>query len=75
MTLTYDDEHLPINDYVDSDGVIHGKPTLRKRDVQLFLKRLRKNYKYDNHIKYFCCGEYGGKTFRPHYHLIIFGFL
>lgn len=73
VTLTYDDDHLPLNDYVDPDGVIHGKPTLRKRDVQLFLKRLRKNYKYDNHIKYFCCGEYGGQTLRPHYHMIIFG--
>lgn len=24
-------------------------------------------------IRYFACGEYGGKTDRPHYHAIIFG--
>lgn len=62
LTLTYDDEHLP-------DG-----NTLVKRDVQLFLKRLRKAIE-PLKIKYFCCGEYGSeeKSNRPHYHLIIYG--
>lgn len=48
--------------------------SLRKTDIQLFFKRLRKsksgNGKSD--IKYYVCGEYGGKTNRPHYHAIIF---
>lgn len=48
--------------------------TLDKTHVQLFMKRLRKaqcgNGK--SPIKYYCCGEYGGKTNRPHYHAILF---
>lgn len=47
---------------------------LSKRDIQLFFKRLRKaqfgSTKSD--IKYYACGEYGGRTQRPHYHIIIF---
>lgn len=46
-------------------------PTLSKRDVQLFIKRLRKRFP-EHHIKYFLCGEYGSHTARPHYHAIIF---
>lgn len=64
ITLTYADEHLPWSDY--------GLPTLDKRDVQLFLKRLRKAIPCK--IRYFGCGEYGKKFGRPHYHLIIFGY-
>jgi len=44
--------------------------TLKKRDLQLFFKRLRKLNK--EKIKYYACGEYGGKTMRPHYHIILF---
>ncbi len=62
VTLTYDDEHLPLK---------NGFPTLNKRDCQLFLKRLRKQFP-NHHIKYFLCGEYGITTARPHYHAIIF---
>lgn len=41
-----------------------------KRDIQLFLKRLRKNLsKYtDEKIRYYAVSEYGPKTFRAHYH-------
>nr|CAI9750266.1 replication initiation protein [Microvirus sp.] len=63
VTLTYNDSHLPY----DSDG-----PTLRVRDVQLFFKRLRKAFPALP-IRYLLSGEYGSKTFRPHYHAIIFG--
>lgn len=42
--------------------------SLRFRDVQLFLKRLRKAGFY---CKYICVGEYGGQTKRPHYHMIL----
>lgn len=66
LTLTYNDESIPCNKY--------GDYTLLKRDVQLFLKRLRKKYPlYD--IRYYCAGEYGEKTLRPHYHMILFGFM
>lgn len=74
VTLTYDNEHLPLNECIDEEtGEIGVSATLCKRDFQLFMKRLRKNYKYDNRIMYFCAGEYGSQTFRPHYHAIIFG--
>lgn len=38
-------------------------------DLQCFIKRMRKHHE----LRYFGCGEYGGKTRRPHYHLLIFG--
>ena len=57
-------------------------PVLNYRDVQLFLKRLRKrihnfcktNQLDSSHefIKYHCVGEYGPEHFRPHYHLLLF---
>lgn len=59
VTLTYDDDHLPDD------------RKLRKRDVQLFIKRLRKMY--PEQVRYYVCGEYGGQTFRPHYHCALFG--
>lgn len=74
VTLTYDDLHLPDNDIVNIEtGEIVQSPvhTLVKRDLQLFMKRLRKNTGQE--IRYFACGEYGDETHRPHYHLIIFG--
>lgn len=46
--------------------------TLRKKDFQLFMKRLRKEFP-DDHIRYFAAGEYGDKHLRPHYHAIIYG--
>lgn len=42
-------------------------------DMQLYFKRLRKTLKsqgYDFPIKYFCCGEYGSSTSRPHFHVL-----
>jgi hypothetical protein len=58
VTLTYDDEHLP------PDG------SLNKRDITLFLKRLRK--RYGAGIRYYQCGEYGELLARPHHHAILF---
>jgi hypothetical protein len=58
LTLTYDDGKVP------SDGCVS------KYDLQTFLKRLR--YYYDDKIRYFGVGEYGGQTLRPHYHVIVF---
>lgn len=61
VTLTYADPHLKW---------AHGHPQLHRPHVQLFLKRVRKaGYQ----LRYYGVGEYGSKTFRPHYHLIIFG--
>lgn len=60
VTLTYNDENLPVNG------------TLVKSDVQLFIKRFRKAIG-PREIKYFIGGEYGDHGRRPHYHCILFG--
>lgn len=67
VTLTYNDDYLPIGD--------QGLPTLVPDDVQKFMKRLRKEMsKWSDHkIRFYLCGEYGSTTYRPHYHLIIYG--
>lgn len=44
-----------------------------KRDVQLFLKRLRESISPLT-VRYFLCGEYGGLHNRPHYHILLFGY-
>lgn len=62
LTLTYNDNNLPKGN------------TLVKRDLQLFIKRLRKHHGTNNPIRYYACGEYGEHTGRPHYHAIIFGY-
>ena len=70
LTLTYDDANLPYN----QDSVV---PTLRKRDVQLFKKRLSSHARragISSNLRFFGCGEYGESTQRPHYHLIVYGF-
>lgn len=64
VTLTYDDDHVPPNG------------SLRYRDFQLFMKRLRKKHSGadDGPIRFFCAGEYGDTTNRPHYHALLFNF-
>lgn len=64
VTLTYDNEHVPFSR--------RGLLTLDKTDLQKFFKRLRKIHKGDQPIKYYACGEYGARTYRPHYHIILF---
>lgn len=44
---------------------------MQKRDLQLFIKRLRK-YLDPKEIRYYACGEYGDKMGRPHYHMALF---
>lgn len=46
---------------------------LDKKYLQDFFKRFRKSI-YPVKIKYFACGEYGPKTLRPHFHILIFGY-
>lgn len=63
LTLTYNDENLPINEF--------GEPTLVKKDWQDFMKRLRFHFS-DLRLRFFSVGEYGSTYGRPHYHAIIF---
>jgi len=60
VTLTYADENLPVGG------------SLVKRDLQLFMKRLRK--RFGSGIRFYGCGEYGGQFDRPHYHVLLFNF-
>lgn len=73
VTLTYDDEHLPRSFPVDSatGEILSVHASLVKSDLQKFFKRLRKNS--SQQLRYYCAGEYGTQTYRPHYHCIIFG--
>jgi hypothetical protein len=48
------------------DGSVH------KEHLQKFLKLLRFHLN-GRKIRYYAVGEYGSQTFRPHYHLIIYG--
>lgn len=73
ITLTYDS-------YIyDSHGRVIGERvsdfSVCKRDIQLFIKRLRKWYSSvsDEKIKYLACAEYGKRTHRAHYHCLLFG--
>jgi len=63
VTLTYDSDHVPITPKKFM--------TVDKRDIQLFMKRMRFNS--GKKCKYYVAAEYGSKTYRPHYHAIIFG--
>lgn len=58
--LSYNQDHLP--EYT----------SLCKRDLQLFMKRLRK-FISPRKCRFFACGEYGEEFGRPHYHIILFG--
>lgn len=65
LTLTYDTNNVPITK--------NGFMGANKRDLQLFFKRLRKIHdKYNIKLKYYAVSEYGGRTNRPHYHIILF---
>lgn len=72
ITLTYDESHIPYVRYSDTTSTPIDVPCVSKRDVQLFLKRLRKRFS-ECRIRYFFVSEYGPSTFRPHYHAILFG--
>lgn len=56
LTLTYEDKNLPPGG------------SLVVRDLQLFMKRLRKNL---GPVRFYACGEYGELTSRPHYHVLL----
>lgn len=59
VTLTYNDECMP------------PFGSLSVRDVQLFMKRLRKA-KEPGRVRFFLGGEYGDENKRPHYHALLF---
>jgi len=62
ITLTIDDINRNDTHSVD------------QRDMQLFIKRLRKQLE-PMKIRIFYCAEYGTKSLREHYHAILFGYM
>lgn len=60
VTLTYDDDHLPV------------RSMLHYPHYQAFMKRLR-FYSGTKGVRFYMCGEYGPTTWRPHYHALLFG--
>lgn len=68
LTLTYSDDNLP------------PLGSLRKLDLQNFFKRLRQTLfrickltgQSPRRLKYYAVGEYGDRTRRPHYHVLLF---
>lgn len=60
VTLTYSDERLPP----------YG--SLVKAHVSSFMKRLREAYA-PRKVRFFASGEYGERSKRPHYHILLFG--
>lgn len=68
ITLTYNDENIPTIVNCETGEIIH---TVIKKDLQNYIKRLRKNTNVEN-LRYYAVGEYGTKTMRPHYHVLLF---
>ena len=77
LTLTYNDQALLgvdifgrereilVTEFSSNGSIVN--TTLSKRDAQLFMKRLRKEF--DNvRIRFYLAGEYGDKTHRCHLH-------
>ena len=65
-TLTFSDENLPDKEWFPGGN-------LDVRRLQLFTKRLRKALGTAGALRFFASGEYGDRTNRPHYHIILFG--
>lgn len=66
-TFTYEDAKLPLKTIFSGASV----GILVKEHFQGFMKRLRAHFGYP--IRFYCSGEYGDTTHRPHYHAILFG--
>lgn len=69
ITLTYDDGHLPTCDQVSGEYFPNG--TLVKSHAIGFVKRLRAHCSAER-LRFYLCGEYGTRTGRAHYHVLLF---
>lgn len=88
ITLTYDDNNIPDGDSLDYRDVqlflkklrlwrsvydYRRTPTTVTKGKKQFTIWKSTQLEWSK-IRFFCAGEYGGETKRPHYHLIIFNF-
>lgn len=60
VTLTYSPEHLPF------------RGMLKPKDYFEFRQKM-KNHRRDYKLRFLGVGEYGSKTWRPHFHVCVFG--
>lgn len=57
-----------------------GHESLDKRDIQLFMKKLKSHVRRNEgkkaarNIRFYHCGEYGPSKGRAHYHVLLFGY-
>lgn len=78
LTITYSDDNLPREKFLELyNGTIFEQASLRKSDIQKFMKDVRSYYDYHyghQGVRFFGAGEYSPEKFRPHYHCIMFNF-
>lgn len=69
ITLTYRNETIPRVTLDNGEE----RATLSREHIALFLNSYRHWFRRRDCAfpRYFLCGEYGSKTFRPHYHLLL----
>lgn len=77
VTLTYADDHVKhLQSFIDSRFLsLHQVAPGEKDDLQDFMHNIRQIFKrkYDfSGIRFLACGEYGDKSLRPHYHVLLF---
>ena len=89
ITLTYDENHIPYNEVWKDGKLVSVEESLPPKNPYLYefkadrekcIKPFIDNLSYHAMTKYgderpmwFYCGEYGGLTKRPHFHMIMFG--
>lgn len=78
VTLTYNEKNIPDNQSLkkkELQNFIKALRTAIQTDYpsgSQWLKQSDKTQKWSPKLRYFACGEYGGKTKRPHYHAILY---
>ena len=85
LTLTISPKHMVTEGFTHK-GEYFPPYSIYKRSLQLFFKRLRKEFAIDvpnpetgrtrkvyQKFRYLACGEYGERKGRPHYHACIIG--
>lgn len=73
ITLTYDDKHL---DYENPDLDAYydlSCPTLNPAHLRNFIKKIRRSVS-PQRLRFYAVGEYGDRSWRPHYHIALFGY-
>lgn len=69
LESTLHDEACCLTLTIDEDHISEFPAGVCRREIQLFLKRVRRKHP----VRYFGCAEYGSLRGRPHYHVILFG--